>query len=84
MKPDLVASYEGFNIHITFFLSRRFLVFFFFFFLQRNDVNTSVAKRYQGWQRSDVYVDVSQVSCCLLNSLYSVLCQRVLSEDVLS
>lgn len=82
MKPDLVASYEGSILHITFFLSRRFL--FLFLFLQRKDINTSGAKRHQGWQRSDVYVDVSQVSCCLLNSLYSVLCQRVLSEETCS
>ena len=31
MKPDLVASYGGFILHITFFLSRSFFFFFFFF-----------------------------------------------------
>ena len=84
MKPDLVASYGGFILHITFFLSRSF----FFFLKERYQHQWSKKKPGMAEVRC-LCGHLSGVlflkkACCLLNSLYSVLCQRVLSEEMCS
>ena len=89
MKPDLVASYGGFILHITFFLSRSFFFFFFFFFLKER-YQHQWSKRKPGMAEVRCLcghlsgVLFLKKACCLLNSLYSVLCQRVLSEEMCS